>query len=635
MAFSTERPEVGSNVAYLEKPEGPYRTQLEFLRTNRLGARIYEDGLRRQVVQMHNPDQPIGLEHPVVKFERDAYIDKEGTMYVLSTQPNDTNEFGTIQLETEAKFQGKEPSEEPRTPRGKSVLTRVLIPEWIPQDNRSIELFVNKETDEAFWRYRKEHPSEAGIITIYEFKDPDTPGKVVYLDETSERVFVVPDHARNTYTWRGGRDDFPLPRPHEHARVLRPTQLVKSMKNYFDGTGDPYDHVAEFKQVLRAEQVEDMFTQYNAFGLTLKNTALTWFQPLQQRQFRDIHHFLESFITEFSKSGIRHDTSSLIHSFKQTPQETVRLAGQLPSQAKQVSLFLDGLLSSKLRSYVYLKEPRTLEECVRICIDIEDNLGEELELSKVPKLPTNVRCYTCGGNHLENVCPNAPQPQANPSGQYCTIERRYTNHTAQDCPYNKQTVKQSYPQAYQQPGRYQGQYNAQPYYYRPPQNYPYQAQQRPQPVLAQQPPPPANVISVKYAAAKENLSRALVPSSPLITESDPNSNSFDSTHVTSPPAYYTESPEHVETYHYDSPPVEPSWEPDYANVMYANPNPRPQLRQQRPQGPRGPCFRCQGDHFIKDCPHPPIARQSQWIQPYIRACPSYNKSPGALTEPKA
>ena len=33
----------------------------------------------------------------------------------------------------------------------------------------------------------------------------------------------------------------------------------------FDGSGDPHDHVASFKQVVRAEQVSDQHTQIEGF----------------------------------------------------------------------------------------------------------------------------------------------------------------------------------------------------------------------------------------------------------------------------------------------------------------------------------------------------------------------------------
>ena len=48
----------------------------------------------------------------------------------------------------------------------------------------------------------------------------------------------------------------------------------------YDGSGDPYDHMAAYKQAVHAEEVEDTHTQIEGFGLTLESKALTWFQTL-------------------------------------------------------------------------------------------------------------------------------------------------------------------------------------------------------------------------------------------------------------------------------------------------------------------------------------------------------------------
>ena len=55
-------------------------------------------------------------------------------------------------------------------------------------------------------------------------------------------------------------------------RKVRPSQLQKLCKA-FDGSGDPYDHVARFRQVLYAEDVEDVHTMVQGFGLRLWSNA--------------------------------------------------------------------------------------------------------------------------------------------------------------------------------------------------------------------------------------------------------------------------------------------------------------------------------------------------------------------------
>ena len=69
------------------------------------------------------------------------------------------------------------------------------------------------------------------------------------------------------------------PASKERSRKVRPSQFQKWVPKY-DGSGDPYDHLASFKQVLRAEQVLDFHMQYEGFGLTLEEKALSWFQML-------------------------------------------------------------------------------------------------------------------------------------------------------------------------------------------------------------------------------------------------------------------------------------------------------------------------------------------------------------------
>ena len=64
---------------------------------------------------------------------------------------------------------------------------------------------------------------------------------------------------------RGKRDDYT-------SRQIRPTTLQKFCGK-FDGTGDPYEHVSQFHQLLFAEGVTDTHCKVQSFGLTLSGTA--------------------------------------------------------------------------------------------------------------------------------------------------------------------------------------------------------------------------------------------------------------------------------------------------------------------------------------------------------------------------
>ena len=69
----------------------------------------------------------------------------------------------------------------------------------------------------------------------------------------------------------------PEARRHEtNSRKVRPSVLQKLVKKY-NWSGDPFDHIAAFKQAIHAQQVSDTHTQIEGFRLTLESKALTWF----------------------------------------------------------------------------------------------------------------------------------------------------------------------------------------------------------------------------------------------------------------------------------------------------------------------------------------------------------------------
>ena len=68
----------------------------------------------------------------------------------------------------------------------------------------------------------------------------------------------------------------------------------------FDGSGDPHDHIAAFRQALYAEQVSDVYPQIEGFGLTLEGKALDWFQILDPTLKLSLAQLEKSFIANFS-----------------------------------------------------------------------------------------------------------------------------------------------------------------------------------------------------------------------------------------------------------------------------------------------------------------------------------------------
>ena len=90
-------------------------------------------------------------------------------------------------------------------------------------------------------------------------------------------------------------------------KKMRPTMLQKFCKK-FDGSGDPYDHVAQFRQLIFAEGIMGVHTMVQGFGLTKMGKALKWFQTLKPDMLYDFETLVKHFIESYTKIGIKHNT---------------------------------------------------------------------------------------------------------------------------------------------------------------------------------------------------------------------------------------------------------------------------------------------------------------------------------------
>ena len=173
---------------------------------------------------------------------------------------------------------------------------------------------------------------------------------------------------------------------------------MQKLEKTYDGSGDPFDHVAAFKQAFHAEQVSDTHTQVEGFGLTLESKALTWFQTLEPASKTSFERLEKDFIGSFSKMGLKHNAVALIYSFRQGEHESVRdsvsrlrqyvnrcPADKKPSQGRLISLFLEGLRDKVLHAHLYAQRHKTFQEC---CIDAMD-YNDNFEVSKTPSKATN------------------------------------------------------------------------------------------------------------------------------------------------------------------------------------------------------------------------------------------------------
>lgn len=292
---------------------------------------------------------------------------------------------------------------------------------------------------------------------------------------------VRPDRQRQ----ERGRD---AGRRHEddYTRRVRPSTLQKLVKKY-DGTGDPYDHIAAFRQVVHAEHVTDLHTHVEGFGLTMEGKALSWFQTLEPHVKASVQDLEEDFISAFSKMGVKHNVVAKIYAFKQAPYETVRDCAnrmkqyiarcpeeEKPSQKRLISLFLEGLMSKTLHAHLYALKHTSFNECCHDAMDYDDNFDvdekssqnegkqstekssetkelspdaiAELVLKRMGQLyrppprpnftPQTIqgpyRCGKCGGDHKTEHCTVYPSRNL-PPNMWCDTCRWNYTHTTKDC----------------------------------------------------------------------------------------------------------------------------------------------------------------------------------------------------------
>ena len=274
-----------------------------------------------------------------------------------------------------------------------------------------------------------------------------------------------------------GKPKFPKPRPRgkkeeSGSKNIRPTTLQKFCKK-FDGTRDPYEHVALFNQLIYAEGVTDVHTKVHGFGLTLSESALSWFETLKAAVLYDFDILIKKFIEAHTKIGIRHSTVTLILNFKQGDRETVRQSVdqmkqyiarcpelELPKQERLVSCFLEGLLDEDLYMLLFAQDHKDFEFCCFEAQRLDDNRKgkgrsyvdeQRLDSSSQGRRNEEVVSHTIAEKvarllkHENRVNqqyrPYQPtQPlRENPLGalKWCEPCRRWGNHSTNEC-YSKQ-----------------------------------------------------------------------------------------------------------------------------------------------------------------------------------------------------
>ena len=412
-----------------------------------------------------------------------------------------------------------------------------------------------------------------------------------------------------------GKPKFPEPRPRgkrdeSGSKNIRPTTLQKFCKK-FDGTGDPYEHVALFNQLIYAEGVTDVHTKVHGFGLTLSGSALSWFQTLKSDVLYDFDILIKKFIEAHTKIGIKHNTVTLILNFKQEERETVRQCidrmkqyiarcpeSEKPKQERLVSCFLEGLLDEDLYMLLFVQDHKDFEFCCFEAQRLDDNRKgkgrshvdeQRLDSSSQARRNDEVVSHNIAERvarllkqeNKANQQYRAYQPtqplRDNPQGalKWCEPCRRWGNHSTNEC-YSKQRYMREVGAA--MPGDFK------PTNVQPASN----THEAARPVLGAQPAPPGTT-PFHYVQEVEDPGQSLelVPTGPCYEESH-DSMQLAISQLTDLDTSVVQLPAQ-------------------ALYMLANGGYRSQggyaKRSASPgvDTPIGPCYECQGPHLVRDC----------------------------------
>ena len=115
---------------------------------------------------------------------------------------------------------------------------------------------------------------------------------------------------------------------------------------------------------------------------------MSWFQTLEPIALESFEKLTELFIKAFSKTGTKHNAVSLVYSFKQKENETVRDCvnrltkyihkcpiNEKPQPQRLIFVFLEGLHNKQLHDHLYAKRHTTFSECCLDAMEFDDNFA--------------------------------------------------------------------------------------------------------------------------------------------------------------------------------------------------------------------------------------------------------------------
>ncbi|XP_050259248.1 uncharacterized protein LOC126704286 [Quercus robur] len=157
-----------------------------------------------------------------------------------------------------------------------------------------------------------------------------------------------------------------------NGHPLPPKFKLPSLDSY-DGTRDPFDHIATFKTTMHLQGVPDEI-MCRAFPTTLKGLAQVWFDKIPPNSVSSFKELSKLFVNNFI-GGQRHKrSSSFLLTIEQGESESLRsfitrfnreaLAVDEIDDKFLLAAFHNGLNSDLFIHKLYEQEPQTMTELV-------------------------------------------------------------------------------------------------------------------------------------------------------------------------------------------------------------------------------------------------------------------------------
>ena len=200
------------------------------------------------------------------------------------------------------------------------------------------------------------------------------------------------------------------------AKVLHfplPTKFMMPPMEAFDGVKDPVDHLNTYKNQMELHGYQDP-VRCRAFAITLKGTALAWFNRLPPSSISSFKELSIAFVSHFIGARTYRKSSYHLLTIKQNPQESLRsyvqrfnaesLKVDIPDEKFAITAFIVGLgIQSKDLMFSISKNPQA--SMAEVLAKAEKYInGEEALISK--KESSSAHKEKSGTNKRRGRSPN-------------------------------------------------------------------------------------------------------------------------------------------------------------------------------------------------------------------------------------